>query len=878
MKADDLQEKKRGRVIWAKFIRIAAVFSAILLAAFLTGSFVLLILLNRGLPSVESLKHYEPKEVSQVFSEHGELIGEFYDERRYVAKEIPERVRQAFIAAEDSNFYFHKGVDFVGVLRAAYVNMTSHGLRQGASTITQQVARGFLLSPEKTFSRKLKEVILAWQIENNLTKDEILHLYLNHIYLGNGAYGVAAAAKVYFGKELHDISIAEAAILGGLPQAPSRYSPSKNPDRVKRRQLYVLKQMHKNNFISADEAAAAGTEDIFIQPSYEINKSLAPYFTEYVRQYVMNKYGSANILKNGFKIFTTLDVDMNHAGENALRKGLSELEKRQGYQGPLKRLNAAQMKDYFKGREFEEREDETVVPIQELEVSATEAQGKGEIRMKPPRKLEVGEWLEGLVQKVDDAKGEALVEYEPNYFARISYEDVRWAHPKYASDDDDVAVRGVSKISDVLKVGDVILMSVKNPNAKPVEAFLEQQTEVEGALLSMDPHNGYVKAMIGGYDFNRSQFNRAVQAKRQPGSAFKPIIYAAALDMGFTPASVLQDSPITFENAADQDKWRPSNFDQKFVGDTTLRNSLLASRNITTIKLLNSIGIDTAVDYARKLGIESNLQRDFTLGLGSSVVTLPEILQPYIVFATGGYRKKPLMIKKIIDRNGLVVEDNVGEDFAASSIEAVRTSVGELKKDVAAIEFAKTPSSQKEESVSFLQDAENDSKVKRKIITSALKPGQVLSTETSFLMTQLLKENVLYGSGRRARDLDRPACGKTGTTDENRDAWFVGFTPNLVTGVWVGYDDLRILGKQETGSRAAVPIWLDYMMKATAPYPKTDFPVPESIEFARIDPKTGGLASPKDKTGIFEAFVKGTAPTEEKSAPTSDSDLYQREQ
>jgi penicillin-binding protein 1A len=425
-------------------------------------------------------------------------------------------------------------------------------------------------------------------------------------------------------------------------------------------------------------------------------------------------------------------------------------------------------------------------------------------------------------------------------------------------------------------------MSVKTPAAKPglpLEAQLEQHTEVEGALMSMDPHSGYVKTMIGGYDFNRSQFNRAIQAKRQPGSTFKPIIYAAALDLGFTSASILQDSPITFENAADADKWRPSNYDQKFVGEVTLRNSLLASRNITTIKLLNEVGLDTTIEYAKRLGIESPLNRDFTLGLGSSVVTLQEILQPYVAFANGGYRKRPIMIKKITDRYGVALEENTFENFQGTTLDSIRENLTSLKKELAAFEFTKNEKAVKEDqSVSFLQESGGNGKRARKIVTSPLKPGQSLSTEASYLITSLLKENVLYGSGRRARDLARPASGKTGTTDENRDAWFVGFTPDLVAAVWVGYDDLRILGKQESGARAAVPIWLDYMARAVEPLPKTDFEIPENIEFARIDPKTGGLSPANSKTGIFEAFVKGTAPTKEVAPVVNDMDLYQRDE
>ena len=868
-----------GRKRWKRFMRIASIVSALIIAGFLWVGFVILVFLNRGLPSIESLKNYEPKEVTQVFAEHGELIGEFFEEKRIVRRDIPVQIKQAFIAAEDSAFYFHKGVDFLGMLRAAYVNALAGGIRQGASTITQQVARAFLLSSERTFERKIREIILAWQIENYLSKDEILFLYLNQIFLGSGAYGVAAAAQIYFGKDLQDVTLAEAAILAGLPKAPSKYSPQRNPMRVKRRQLYVLKQMYLNNFISEQEAEEAATQDVFVEFPRNINQTIAPYFVETIRQQVMEKYGSRRVLEDGLKIFTTLDLEKQKAAQNALKKGLSDLEKRQGYRGPLRNTSR---EEYFKGREF--TKDEGSAGDASAEVSAEEARNKGKILMRPPRLAEPGDVLEGIVSSVDDAKSDALIEFTPGLFARIGFEEMRWAHKRVAvveEEEEDVEIQAVSKPSDVLRKGDVVLLSVLSVPAekgRPLEAQLEQHTLVEGAILSIDPHNGFIKTMVGGYDFSRSQFNRTIQAKRQPGSAFKPIIYAAALDLGFTPASLIQDTPITFENAADQEKWRPANYDQKFLGDVTLRSSLLASRNIPTIRLLNEVGIDTAVEYARRTGITSPLERDFTLALGSSVTTLEEIMRPYVVFSNGGYSKRAVLIKRVLDRSGGSLEDNIPENFEAAAPDIIRDSVAELKKEISGVVFKKTDVVEDSQAASFLKDTSSNKNVDLKVVTSPLKAGQVLSTEASFLMTHLLKENVLYGTGKRAKELQRPASGKTGTTDQNRDAWFIGYTPDLVSGVWVGFDDLRVLGRAETGSRAAVPIWLDFMTKATQPYPITDFDVPSTIEFARINPKLGTLASPQERNATFEAFIKGTAPKETARPILKDSDLYLRDQ
>jgi len=880
MSRDSSEEPvSQSRKRWKRFIRISSIVSALVISGFLWVGFVVLVFLNRGLPSVDSLKNYEPKEVTQVFAEHGELIGEFFEEKRIVRKDIPIQIKQAFIAAEDAGFYFHKGVDFLGMIRAAYVNVLAGGIRQGASTITQQVARAFLLSSERTFERKIREIILAWQIENSLTKEEIIYLYLNHIFLGAGSYGVAAASQIYFGKDLQDITLAEAAILAGLPKAPSKYSPQKNPMRVKRRQLYVLRQMYENNFISKQELEEASAQDVFVEPSKNINQSIAPYFVETIRQQVMDKYGSQRVLEEGFKIFTTLDLEKQRAAQNALRRGLSDLERRQGYRGPLRNTTRD---EYFRGREFSK--DDGSGRDSEAEVSAEEARNKGKILMRPPRAAEAGDILEGIVTAVSDEKGEVSVEFHPGSFARVSFESMKWAHKRVITSEDDeeeVEIQAVTRPSDVLRKGDVVLISVvSNPagSGLPLEAQLEQHTLVEGALLSIDPNNGFMKTMVGGYDFSRSQFNRTIQAKRQPGSAFKPIIYAAALDLGFTPASLIPDVPITFENSADQEKWRPANYDQKFLGDVTLRSSLLASRNIPTIRLLNDLGLDTVVQYARRLGITSPLQRDFTLALGSSVTTLEEIMRPYVVFSNGGYPKKVQLIKKILDRHGEPLEDNVQEDYETDAISMIRNAIGELKREISGNVFKEIEEPVDSQPASFLKDTDTEQKKELKLITSPLKAGQVLSTEASFLMTHLLKENVLYGTGRRAKDLQRPASGKTGTTDQNRDAWFIGYTPDLVAGVWVGFDDLRILGKAETGSRAAVPIWLEFMAKATAPYPILDFEVPATIEFSRINPKLGTLASPQDKAATFEAFIKGTAPKETARPVMRDSDLYLRDQ
>jgi len=900
--------KRQNNRAWLKAALKVSVFLGVALFSLaMVGAFGFLIYMNQGLPPIDSLKNYRPKEVSQVFSNDGEVIGEFFEERRIVQKEIPDMIKNAFISAEDNKFWTHPGVDFLGILRAFYKNMVAGGIKQGASTITQQVARGFLLSAERTMTRKVKEIILAWKIEKSLSKDEIIHLYLNHIYLGRSAYGVGAAAEVYFGKKLSEVTVAEAAILAGLPQAPSRYNPQKNPDRVKRRQLYVLRQMNQEGFIDDNQYEEAANADVYISPKREINKEVAPYFVEYIRQKIMKKYGDRMVLQDGLKVYTTLDLEKNRAAENALRTGLSALEERQGYRGPKKRLKfESEIESYFEGRKFDELEREGAVADQSMEVAQAEAKNRGRIKMSPRPPVALGDFIEGVVVKVDDEKTEAYVEYEPGFFARILMTDMKWARRRLAEDDEDSFSSNPQKPSQVVQVGDVVQVTVKaakteNADAEKVasallsksdrhrgltnayllEARLEQVTEVEGAILAVDPRSGFILSMVGGFDFERSQFNRALQAKRQPGSAFKPVVYTAALDMGFTPASILQDTPITFENAIDETKWRPNNFDGSFEGDITLRTSLLKSKNIPTVRLLNEIGLDSAVSYARRLGITSDLTRDFTMALGSSVVTLDEILKPYIVFATGGYPRDYVFIKRIDDRDGLSLEKNVDEDFDGPPITQIDHAVREIKEDVSKVVFSNDLDKKKDDKgASFLTDSEKvvREELSKERIVPPLYPGQVLSSETSFLITHLLKENVLFGSGRRSREgLKRPAAGKTGTTDDNKDAWFIGFTPELVAGVWVGYDDQRRLGRQETGSSAAVPIWTDFMAVATQGTPQKDFDQPENIEFARIDPKNGGPATSKTKGAVFEAFIKGSVPTKTPETKTEPLDLYQKD-
>lgn len=608
------------------------------------------------LPHLTSVKDYTPKIVTQIFSENGEIIAEFFVEKRYLIpiEEMPTTLIQAFISAEDARFFGHQGIDLLSIIRALIKNIKSMDIVQGGSTITQQITKSLLLSPEKSYSRKIKEAILARRIENSLSKSDILSIYLNQIYLGHRSYGVEAAALTYFGKRASELNLAESALLAGLPKAPSAYSPIRHPLKAKKRQRYVLQRMVQREYITQAQAKEAEDLPLDITPPENKNIKIAPYLTEYIRQYLENTYGTDLLYGGGLKVYTPLNLFTQKTAQRAIALGLRDFEEREGYQ--------------------------------------------------------------------------------------------------------------------------------------------EGEPRVQGALVAMEPSTGYIKTLVGGVNFLENQFNRALQARRQPGSAFKPIVYAAALDTGYTTTTILIDSPLVFKIKSDKEFWEPRNYDLEFKGPITLRNALTYSRNIITIKILQDIGVGYAINYARRLGISSPLNRDLSLALGSSGVSLLELTRAYTVFANQGIRVEPIFITKIIDRYGTVLEEN-----------------------------------------------------KPKLT-------QVISSQTAYLMMSLLKSVVEEGTGRKVKALHRPCAGKTGTTNDVRDAWFIGFTPDLIAGTWVGFDDEKPLGKHETGAVAASPIWLNFMQETLKGTPLKLFSIPEGIIFTKIDPETGKPPTAQSQKIIFECF------------------------
>ena len=771
---DILKKRKKHRVgrilfrIFLLFVLICTVTGGLAAAG-------LYYYISRDLPKISSLKDYHPPIISTVYADDGRKIGEFFNERRIVVPltDIPDMLIKAFVAAEDSRFYTHQGIDLLSIARAFIKNIEAGSIVQGGSTITQQVTKSFLLTPEKSYTRKMKEAILAYRIEKALNKGDILYLYLNQIYLGHGAYGVEAAAENYFGKTARDMNLAECAMLAGLPQAPSRYSPFKYPDRAKQRQIYVLNRMVEEGYITNIEATEAITTKLDIRPRRNWYIEEVPFYTEYVRQYIEKKYGAEALYNDGLQIYTAVNIDMQRIARKEVEKGLLDLDKRQGYRGPLQHLAPEAIEAFV--QDLQKQWAETVP--------------------------EAGQTVTGVVVQVSNGDKTVAVRLGGGQ-GIIDIADMDWArkpNPEVA-----YHAKMIKQPGDALQSGDVVLVRLKGrrDDSDLWNLALEQVPKAQGALLCIEAETGNVKSMVGGRDFRENQFNRALQSRRQPGSAFKPIIYAAAIDKGYTPATVVIDSPIVFKDREQDFKWKPKNYGEKFYGPTLLRQALAKSRNVITIKIVQDIGIDYVMDYAHKLGITSTLNRDLSMALGSSGVSLFELVSAYSVFTNHGFRVTPCFVTRVLDRNG-----------------------NELEKF--------TPAKEK-----------------------------VIDPSTAFIMTSLLEGVVQDGTGWRAKALNRPVAGKTGTTNDLYDAWFMGFTPEYTAGVWVGFDEEASLGQFETGSKAASPIWVGFMEQILADKPVQVFQVPEGVVFTQIDAMTGLLPVTESPKTIFECFKEGTVPTE----------------
>ncbi len=895
--------------------------------------------LKTQLPHMITLDDYKPLLVTQVYDRTGKKIGEYSIERRELVplKDIPMVVRNAFLAAEDASFYHHGGINLVANLRALLVDLRAGGKVQGASTITQQVARSLLLSNEKTYTRKIKEMLLALEMEKTLSKDDILYLYLNQIFLGQNSYGVATACKTYFDTDLKDITLPEAAILAGLPKGPSEMNPVHNPRRAKERQRYVLKRMLENKMITPqdEQAALNAPVKIYIHP----DEDQAPYYLETVKQLLVSKLGEAAVFDDGLKVYTSLDLQRQMAGRKELRQGLRDLDKREGYRGPLGHeedpAKIAQILVQTRNSVIEKEEpykilqpDGTFPALPPLNLTKYD---DGTL----PDYIHVGDRMKAVVMKVDDQWGLVTVRFAEAK-GLIDFDSMKWARKP----DPNVNVfmnqdAGPTAPSQVLKKGDVILIQVvdskfssqrisdalqklrqrekrryKRPSNLPnfnhyAQVQLEQEPVTQAALLALDQKSGDVITMVGGYDFNLSKLNRTLQTSRQTGSAFKTIVYAAALDKGFTPATQITDAPIVFEQQQTvqdgkksetlENRWTPSDDSRHFLGDVLFRNALIHSMNVPSVKILEKIGIQLAIDYARRLGIFSPLNQDYTLTLGSSSVTLYEMTKVFAEFGKLGRRVSPMIIHQVDDKNGEKILGSVSldEKFQAQmkpfEVDFARRRVAYLAYTKALIANPKDPSAAltaaSDAVAKFNATLSGEASPSPQLVpTAQAKPGapapnapqavhpdkespiffddpdQLIKPQTAYVITSLLQGVVNSGTGMRARALGRPVAGKTGTTNDYIDAWFLGYTPDIAAGVWVGDDQAASLGKGEVGARAALPIWVGYMKDAHEGLPVRDFSVPDGIVFANIDNKTGLLATPRSKEIARQAFISGTEP------------------
>jgi penicillin-binding protein 1A len=683
--------------------------------------------LAQGVPAVSELKKYRSLEGTKVYADDNTLIGEFkIDKGIYVPySKFPPHLINAVIAVEDSRFWSHKGIDYIGIARALVVDIMHASIKQGGSTITQQLAKVMFLSPEKTIARKVKEAHLAIKLEKELTKQEILELYLNKVYFGHGAYGVEMAARLYFGKSISLVTLPEAALVAGLIKAPNSFSPFNNLVRAKERQDVVFQRMESEGYITPKQRSEYKKQPIQLS-SLRMETEANNYFLEYIRQQIEQKYGEEMVYKKGLNVYTTIDRRAQVAAQKALREGLREVDKRKGWRG--------------------------AIAHKEIKDSQQDAEQKTSFSAS------AGDISTGTVLSV--TANEAIVRTR-GIIGKLALQDALWAGSILDTKTGKVKTIAKLKLTDILKKGDVIHVKVKSISGKNVSLSLEQEPEVEGAVAAIEPETGYIKALIGGFSYSKSEFNRALLAKRQPGSAFKPIVYAVALQKGYTPESIVIDEPVTYRWGSEE--WKPENYDRKHYGPTTLREALAHSRNIVTVKLVDSIGVDSITSFSKNAGIGSNMPRDLSIALGSMSLTPLELISAFSAFTNTGKRFKPISIKYITDSKGAVLEENAPDGY------------------------------------------------------------ELVSPVIASQMTSMMRDVITYGTGMRA-NIGRAAAGKTGTTSDYKDAWFVGYTPQLIAGVWIGYDDMRrSLGSAEVGGRAAAPVWANFMKNALADLPSVDF-------------------------------------------------------
>jgi len=730
---EDEPEPSEGR---ARLLRRTLYAIAVLAAALFGALAGQLLVYSNDLPEVAELERFRPSSITELYDIHGNIIGTFALQKRVVARyqDFPKVLRDAVISIEDKDFERHWGVDFQRVLGAAYRDVVSGSRAQGASTLTMQLSRNLFLSPERTFSRKMQEVMLAIEIERRFTKEQIFTLYANQIYLGHGVYGFEAGSEYYFSKPALGLTIAEAALLAGLPKAPATYSPISNPARAMRRRNLVINNMMEDGLITAKQAQEAKRQPLGLKPQSDVHER-APYFVEEARRYLEKKYGPDEVHEGGLRVHTTLDLALQKVATRAVRNGLATYERRHGWKGNLANVKATgqKLEDY-------RHPDWGQTP-------------------------EPGSYFHALVTTVGKTVAQLRI---GDYRGQIGAQEMAWTRHRSPAE--------------ILNVGDLAYVRVTgvSPNSR-LELTLEQESEVQGALLAVDNRTGEIRSMVGGRDFYESKFNRATQALRQTGSSFKPYVYAAAVEEGAMPDDTIVDSPISFTSVSGT--WAPHNYDNRFEGKITLRRALAKSRNIPAVKLAERVGIRKVIDYTRKFGITSEIPPYLPVALGAGEVTLQEQVAAYSVFPNDGVRLTPHAIRRVADHEGRILEEDYPE---------VR---------------------------------------------------DVITAHSARVMVELLQEAVQHGTGYAAKQLNHPLAGKTGTTNDFTDAWFVGFSPSITCGVWVGYDEKKTLGKKETGAQAALPIWIEFMKAAIADKGEEKFPEPPpEVVAGRTASRDGGDA------------------------------------
>jgi len=791
--------------LFSRIVKFCLIGLGSLMVAGLVIALGIFVYLSPKLPDIETLKDVHLQVPLRVYTSDQKLIAEFGEMKRAPLRffEIPDLMIKAVLAAEDDRFFKHPGVDYQGILRAG-LNLVKTGEKsQGGSTITMQVARNFFLSSEKTYLRKLSEILLALKIEQELNKEEILELYLNKIYLGNRAYGVAAASQIYYGVHPGELSVAQMAMIAGLPKAPSRYNPIADLERAVTRRNYVLGRMYKLGFIN-DEVYSSS----LAEPDNAVLHSLtieieAPYVAEMVRSSLVERFGE-EAYTGGYKVITTLDSHLQEAANRALRDALLDYDARHGYRGPIRHLD--------------------------ISIFPDEEQRRSELDNIP----NVGGLIPAIIIHVEDQTAIAIL--ANNKTVQIPWTGLSWARPYI---DDNRLGNAPATAAEILSVGDIVYLQQVSKN----EWRLTQIPQVEGALVAVKPDNGGIIALSGGFDFYRSKFNRVTQASRQPGSNFKPFIYSAALAKGFTPASIFNDAPVVFDDPGLESAWRPENYSGTFFGPTRLREALVHSRNLVSIRLLRSTGINYTIDYVSRFGFKaSDLPKNLSLSLGSAAMTPLQIAGGYAVFANGGYRVTPYYIDRIEGENGEIIQQAI-PDTVCPDCTATPPAANVQSPDIQDT-TAGTGSNQAQ--------ADQDTLPQQPSIKIA---QRVITPQNAYLMTSMMRDVIRRGTGRRARQLGRnDLAGKTGTTNEQRDAWFSGFNPDIVTVTWVGFDQSRSLGNNETGGRAALPMWINFMSEALKGKPEKPLERPPGLVTVRIDPESGLLVDSNYPHAIFETF------------------------